>query len=79
MSGGGGDGLVVGGDDDSGAVGLLDLLEEIDDCIYIVMVEVAGGFVGDENGRIVVEGTGDGGTLDLTARKFGGEMVEMIG
>lgn len=69
----------MGSDDDGGAVGLLDLFEEVDDCIYIVVVEVAGGFVGDENGRIVVEGAGDGGTLDLTAGKLGGEMVEMIG
>lgn len=33
-------------------------------------IEVAGGFIGEENGRAVDEGTSDGGTLELAAREL---------
>ena len=50
-------------------------MEELEDAGGIVRVEVAGGFVGQQEGGAVDEGAGDGGALHLAAAHLVGEGV----
>ena len=56
-------------DDEAGAV-FGDLVERVLDLFFGVAVERAGGFVEDENGRVLENGTGDRHSLLLAAGKF---------
>jgi hypothetical protein len=70
---------VVVGDNDDGLPPVNKLLEESKDALGGGGVEVAGGLVADDEGRVVGEGTGDGSALLLTAAKGTGELVSLIG
>ena len=48
---------------------------EIENFRSVFRVEVAGGLVGKEDGGLVHQGTGDGDSLHLSARKFCGKRV----
>jgi hypothetical protein len=63
--GDGGDGGVVG-DDGDGAALPVELAEQFEDRFAGGGVEVAGGFVGEEDGRVVDQRAGDGGALDAS-------------
>ncbi len=65
---------VVGGGDDGGPAFLIHLAEEVDDRLAGVEVEVAGGFVGENDGGVVGEGAGDGDALLLAA----GELRRLV-
>ena len=70
----------VVGDDDEGAAVLTDEVEEeIDDGGATVRVQVAGGFVGEDDAGIIDEGAGDGDALLFAAAELGGEVVEAVG
>ena len=62
-----GDFGVVGGDEESGVAFGANFSEEIEDVAAGVGIEVASGFVGDDDFRIVDEGAGDGDALLLAA------------
>ncbi len=75
----GGEGGAVGDGDDHG-VGLgCEIEEQLADCSAGFGVEVAGGFVGEEEGGLVHEGTGDGDALALAAGEFGWEVGGAVG
>ena len=68
--GGMGDGGVMG-DEDHGVFALvMDAAEEVHDLGGVFGVEIAGGFVGQENGGFIGEAAGDGDTLALTPGEF---------
>ena len=52
----------------------VELVEERHDLVAGLGVEVAGGFVGEDDGGLVDEGAGDGDALTLTA----GELVGLV-
>ena len=54
-------------DDEHGLLVGLELEEEVGDLGGGGLVEVAGGFVGEDEGRFADEGSGDGGALALAA------------
>ena len=59
---------VVVGDDDDGAVGRAgDLAEEVEHDLAVLRVERGGGFVADDERRLVDERAGDGDALLLAA------------
>ena len=62
--------VVVRGDDDGGAEAV-HLLEELHQTLGLGVVEVAGGFVGEEQAGTVDDGSGDGDALLLAAGQFG--------
>ena len=62
--------VVVGGDDDGGAESV-HLLEELHQAFRLGVVEVAGGFVGEEQAGTVDDRPGDGDALLLAAGQFG--------
>ena len=66
-----GDVVFVGDQDDSVAVGL-QAIHQGHDFVSGLGVEVAGGFVGEDDRRTVYEGAGDGDSLALSAGKFVG-------
>ncbi len=66
------------GDDDDGDAGAVEFLEEFHDLATAVGIEVAGGFIGHEDGGIVDEGAGDGDALLLAAGEFVGAVVEAL-
>ena len=68
-----GDVRLVGDEDDGVAFGVK-LVEEGHDLVAGLGVEVSGGLVGEDDGRVVDEGTGDGDALSLTA----GELVGLV-
>ncbi len=70
-----GDRVVVGDDDEAVGALLVELEEEVDDLAAGGGIEVAGRFVGEEEGGVVAEGAGDGDALLLAAGEFGGAMV----
>ena len=67
----GGDGLVVGDDHDGRAL-LVQVVEEGQDGGAGGLVQVAGGFVGQHDGRLADQGPGDRHALALAARELGG-------
>ena len=69
---------VVGDDDDRLAVLLGQLREEIEDDAGIALVEVAGGLVGEDDGRSIGQGAGDGDALLFAARELGAEAVGLV-
>jgi len=77
--GGGSNRLAVGDEEDGGFFFASETSDEFDDGVTRGGVEIAGGFVGEKNRRLVDEGAGDGGALKLSARKLVGAMVGAIG
>ena len=76
--GGFGDGGVVG-DEDHGVFALMmDAAEEVHDLGGVLGIEVAGGFIGEEDGGFVGEAAGDGDALALTAGEFFGHVIEAM-
>src|SRR5436305_10909358 len=63
------------GDQDHGVARLVELVEELHDLLGRGGVEVAGGLVGEQDGGIVDQGSGDGHTLALAA----GQLVWLVG
>ena len=55
------------GDDDDGAAFGVDGLEELGDLFFGLGIELAGGLVGEDDVRVVDQGTGDGDALFLAA------------
>jgi hypothetical protein len=68
-----GDVGLVGDDDDGVALGV-EIVEERHDLVAGLGVEVAGGFVGEDDGGLVDQGAGDGDALALAA----GELVGLV-
>ena len=66
-----GDVGLVGDDDDGVALGV-EFVEERHDLVAGLGVEVSGGFIGEDDGRPVHEGSGDSHTLALTSRELVG-------
>ncbi len=65
------------GDDDEAVAALgVELEEEVDDFLAGGVVEVTGGFVGEEKRGVVAQGAGDGDALLLAAGEFRGPMVQ---
>jgi len=62
------------GDEDDGVSAGVKVVEESHDLIAGLGVEVAGGFVGEDDGGAINEGSGDGDALALTA----GELVGLV-
>ncbi len=77
-SGGGGVG-VVGDHDDGFFEFLVEALEEGEDVGGAGGVEVAGGFVGEDEVGVGDDGAGDGDALFLAAGELAGEVVEAVG
>ena len=69
---------VVGGADDGDAVAGVEFLEQLDDLGAGLRVEVAGGFVGENDARGVRQGAGDGDALLLAAGELEGLVVEAV-
>src|SRR3954469_2763320 len=60
------------GDQDHGVARPVELVEELHDLLGSGRVEVAGGLVGEQDGRLVDQGAGDGHALALAARQLVG-------
>ena len=60
--------------DDDGLPGLVQILEEVDDLDRGLRIEVAGGFVGQQDTGVVDERPGDRDALALPARELVGSM-----
>jgi hypothetical protein len=75
----GGEGAVVGGHDEGDALGSDDFEEEIEDDGAGFFVERAGGFVGEEDGWAVHEGSAESGALALAAGELLDVGVEAMG
>ena len=75
-----GGGFVAVGDEDKGGVGFVgELAEEVEDELTVGGIEVAGGFVGEDELGTVDEGAGDGDALLFAAGELGGEGVGAVG
>ena len=74
-----GDFFAVGDENDGGFFFSGELGDEIDDHGAGGRVEIAGGFVGEKDRGLVDEGTGEGGSLELSTRELVGAMVGAVG
>ena len=70
--------VVVGGDDDGGAEPV-HFLEELHQTLGLGVIEIAGGFVGEEQAGAVDDGSGDGDALLLAAGQLGWSGVGLPG
>ena len=66
----GGDFFAVGNENDSCFFAAGELSNEIDDHGAGGGVEISGGFVGEKDGGLVDQGTGEGGALELASGKL---------
>jgi hypothetical protein len=76
---GAGEVVIVGDDDEGHLVVGGEADEHVHDGGGVLGVEVAGGFVGEEDVGLVGDGTGDGDALLLAAGEFGGEVLGAVG
>ena len=74
-----GDFFAVGDENDGGFFFSGELGDEIDDHGAGGGVEIAGGFVGEKDRGLVDEGTGEGGSLELSTGELVGAMVGAVG
>ncbi len=65
----------VVGDHDDGVAFAVEAAEEIDDDALVGGVEVSGGLVGEQDGRVIDEGAGDADALLLSAGELAGEVA----
>jgi hypothetical protein len=77
--GGSGNFFAVGDENDGGFFFSGELGDEIDDHGAGRGVEIAGGFVGEKDRGLVDEGTGEGGSLELSTGQLVGAMVGAVG
>jgi len=63
-------------DDHAVAAFVVELEEEVDNPVTAGGVEVAGGFISEEERRVVAQGAGDGDALLFAAREFRGPMMQ---
>jgi hypothetical protein len=70
---------VVGDEDEGGALLAVHGEEEVEDVLAVGGVEVAGGFVGHEDGRGEHEGAGEGDALLFAAGELDGVVVASFG
>ena len=75
----GGDLGIVGDEDEGGAGALVVLKQEVENHAAVGGVEVAGGLVGHDDGRLDDEGAGDGDALLLAAGELDGVVVHALG
>src|SRR5688572_19421357 len=68
--------LVVGYEDEGGAGFSVEVEEKFDDAMARLGIEIAGGFVGEEDLRAIDEGARDGHALLLATGKLRGIMVQ---
>jgi hypothetical protein len=73
-----GDTGIVGDDEDGGAEALVEVAYEGQDLGAGMGVQVAGGLIGEEDGRGKGEGAGDGDALALAAGELVGEVIEAV-
>src|SRR6516225_8676279 len=66
-------------DHEDGVAGLVELAKNVDDDFLVGFVEVAGGFVGEDELRLINERAGDRHALLFTTGKICREMLEAIG
>jgi hypothetical protein len=66
------------GDDDDGAAGLAVGVELAKDFGGVVGVEVAGGFVGEDDVGLFDEGAGEGDALAFAGAEAGGEVIGAV-
>ena len=71
--------VAVVGDHHDGGAGGVEALEELEDFVGRFAVQVAGGFVGQDDGRFVQQGAGDGDALLLAAGELVGHFVRLGG
>ena len=69
---------IVGGDEQGGVSFGADFAEEIEDIAAGVGVEVAGGFIGNDDLGFVDQGTGDCNALLLPAGKLARAVIEAL-
>jgi len=68
------------GDHDQGEAEVVpELFEQGDDLVAGVLVEVAGGLVGEQHPGLLDQGAGDRGALLLAAGQFGGQVAGTVG
>jgi hypothetical protein len=76
--GGVGDEGVVG-DDEEGELGVAgEALEDVEDALGIGGIEVAGGFIGEEEAGFIGQGAGDGNALLFAAGEVVGAAMELV-
>jgi len=73
-----GDSGVMGHDENGGVEAVVQIVDEAEDFGAGVGVEVAGGLVGEEDGRLESEGSGDGDALAFASGKLVGQVVEAL-
>ncbi len=71
--------VVVGGHDESGIALGAKVGEKFDDFLAGMGIEVAGGFVGKDEVRLIDQSAGNGDALLLAAGQFVGTMFEARG
>ena len=69
--------VIVGGDDDGGAE-LVEFLEDFNDRAGVAAIEVAGGFVGEDEGGRADDGAGDAGALLFAAGELFGVAISFV-
>ena len=50
--------------------------DEVENEVRVFAVEIAGGFIGEQHGRVIGEAARDGDALPFAAGKLGGKMIE---
>ena len=73
------DGGIVGDEDERCALPLVEVEEKVEDGLPVGGVEVAGGFVGEDDGGLEDEGAGESDALLLTAGELDGVVIGAVG
>src|SRR4051794_35396277 len=68
----------MGDDQDRGVEALVQVVEEVEDVGSGAGVEIAGGFVREQDGRVEGQGARDGNALTLAAGEFVRQMIEAM-
>ena len=69
----------VGDEHQGGTRFVTQLAEQIEDALAIARIEVARGFIGQEQSRPVDEGAGDGDALHFAPGQFAGRSISPVG
>ena len=73
-----GENWIVGDEDEGGSFNAIEVEEKLQDVGTVGGVEVAGGFVGEDDGRTQDEGAGKRYALLLAARELHGVVVHAV-